>query len=172
MPRIHPDDQDHTECIHHKHEKVVPPEEAAAQFMDLCGLTPTVDSVNQLVEAFLPALRIMIERGYDPNGDTWIKTGWRGLVWNILGKAGRIRFHSWRNGDFDGDSAIDLINFGGFYYRLGNTGEPWGDWGDPGEVPDRIYRTEGAMSPSPDGWSSPDGEYVKKDGRWVRREEL
>jgi hypothetical protein len=116
-----------------RHKKIMTTREAAEQFMEMCGLEPTPDSVNQLIEAFLPALRIMCERGYDPNGDTWIRKGWRGLVCDILGKAGRIRYRSWLQNKFDRDSAMDLINFAGFYVRLENQGAPWGDWGGPAQ---------------------------------------
>lgn len=105
--------------------------QAAMQFMSSCGLEPTSDSLDQLTFAFLPALRIMCERGYDPNGQTWKRKGWRGLVCDILNKAGRLKFHSWTNNDFDPDSAADIINFAGFYYRMQNEGAPWGEWGEP-----------------------------------------
>jgi hypothetical protein len=101
-------------------------------YLEACGLKPTPDAIAQLRDAFLPALQIMCERGYDPDGQTWKGKGWRNLVRDIMNKSERLRFHSWTNSRFDKDSAIDLINYCGFYVRLENQGEPWGTWGAPG----------------------------------------
>lgn len=106
--------------------------DAAYDFIKKLGVEPTPDAIDQLSGPFSIALRLMCERGYDPLGSTWATKGWKGLVHDILNKAGRIKYHSWRNNDFDGDSAIDLINFTGFYYRLTNSGSRWGDLGEPG----------------------------------------
>lgn len=106
--------------------------DAAYDFLRKLGLEPTPDAIDQLSGPFAVALRLMCERGYDPIGDTWKTKGWKGLVHDILNKAGRIKYHSWRNNDFDGDSAIDIINFAGFYYRLANSGTKWGELGEPG----------------------------------------
>ena len=102
-------------------------------FLLNAGLEPTPDAIAQLRDAFLPALEIMCRRGYDPDGMTWKLRGWRGLVHHILDKAERFKFHSWNNSRHDRDSALDLINYCGFYVRLENQGEPWGTWGPPGE---------------------------------------
>lgn len=107
--------------------------EAAYDFMHKIGLDPTPDAIGQLAGPFAHALRIMCERGYDREGQTWRIKGWRGQVDNILDKAGRLRFHSWLHRRFDGDSAIDLINFSGFYWRMRNQGKPWGERGEPGD---------------------------------------
>jgi hypothetical protein len=107
--------------------------EAAYDFMHKIGLDPTPDAIGQLAGPFAEALRIMCERGYDREGRTWRDKGWRGLVHDILNKAGRIRFHSWSHSRFDPDSAIDIINFGGFYWRQRNNGPRWGTWGEPGD---------------------------------------
>lgn len=103
----------------------------AVQFIESCGLKPTPDAVDQLMHAFIPALQIMCDRGYDPQGNTWKEKGWRGLVHDILNKAGRLRSRSWLHDEFDKDSAIDMINFCGFYVRMKNEGKPWGTWGEP-----------------------------------------
>jgi hypothetical protein len=108
--------------------------DAAFLFMEACGLDPTPDAVDQLVEAFLPALTVICRRGYDPNGKTWRKGGWRGLLHELRKKTDRLLHRSWLAGRFDPDSALDLMNYGGFYYRLKNQGEPWGDLGEPGSA--------------------------------------
>jgi hypothetical protein len=107
--------------------------EAAYDFMHKIGLDPTPDAIGQLAGPFAEALRIMCERGYDREGRTWRDKGWRGLVHDILNKSGRIRYHSWLHSRFDGDSAIDGINFNGFYWRQRNQGPRWGTWGEPGD---------------------------------------
>jgi hypothetical protein len=58
--------------------------------------------------------------------------GWKGLVHDIVDKAFRLRLRSWNRNEFDPDSAIDLINFAGFYVRLRNKGHKWGELGEPG----------------------------------------
>jgi hypothetical protein len=104
--------------------------EAAEDFLKYCGLDPTPDAVDQLVEAFLPALRIMIERGYDPSGKTWRDGGWRGLVYELRKKIDRLWYRSWLGRQFDKDM-YDVINYAGFYIRLKCHGEPWGTKGEP-----------------------------------------
>jgi hypothetical protein len=107
---------------------------AAISFLDECGIIPNPDAVDQLVTVFLPALSIISSRGYDPDGQTWREGGWRGVLFEIQKKARRLWFRSWRNGQYDHDSAIDMINYLGFYIRIGSEdGEPWGQWGNPGE---------------------------------------
>lgn len=105
---------------------------AAYEFMRKLEFNPTPDAISQLAGPFALALQIMCERGYDPEGGTWQTKGWKGLVHDILNKAGRLKFNSWRNNRFDADSAIDLINFSGFYWRLRNEGSKWGELGEPG----------------------------------------
>jgi hypothetical protein len=107
--------------------------EAAYDFMRRIGLEPTPDAIGQLSGPFAHALAIMCTRGYDREGTTWRNgLGWRGLVNNILDNADRLKWHSWDHRDFDGDSVIDMINFGGMYWRLGNKGPAWGKRGEPG----------------------------------------
>lgn len=107
---------------------------AAERFLTDCGLPPVPDAVDQLAEAFLPALQIICERGYHPEGNTWREAGWRGILTDIKKKANRLWYRSWVKGGFDDDSARDIINFAGFYLRLGNQGKEWGEWGDPSSV--------------------------------------
>lgn len=113
--------------------KVVPqdPHDAAYTFFRLVGIDPTPDAVAQLADGFLPSLRIMCERGYDPEGASWKEGGWRGLVWEILKRARRLRWYSWEHNNFHADTARDIINFAGFYLRMECKGEPWGEDGEP-----------------------------------------
>jgi hypothetical protein len=106
--------------------------DAAHDFIHGLGVDPTPDAIDQLAGPFAECLRIMCERGYDPEGTTWASKGWKGLVHDILNKSGRLRYNSWRHNRFDADSAIDMINFAGFYWRLKNKGSKWGDLGEPG----------------------------------------
>jgi len=104
----------------------------AYDYIKSLGVEPTPDAVEQLAGPFAAALVIMCERGYEPDGSTWRSKGWKGLVHDILNKAGRLKFHSWRHNRYDPDSAIDLINFSGFYWRQKNKGSKWGELGEPG----------------------------------------
>jgi hypothetical protein len=107
--------------------------DAAHEFLERCCLTPTPDAVDQLVDAILPALRIMCERGYDPEGGSWRESGWMGQMAEIRKRASRLVHHSWRHGRFDFGDAVDMINYCGFYLRLEGKGKPWGEWGEPGD---------------------------------------
>jgi len=104
----------------------------AFTFIRSLGCDPTPDAIGQLAGPFAECLRIMCARGYDPEGHTWRSKGWKGLVHDILNKAGRLKYHSWHNNKFDPDSALDIINFAGFYWRQENKGSKWGDLGEPG----------------------------------------
>jgi hypothetical protein len=107
--------------------------DAAYEFLDRCALTPTPDAVEQLIDAFLPALRIMCERGYDPQGGSWRESGWMGQLVEIRKRASRLVHNSWRHGRFDQNNAVDLINYAGYYLRIKGEGKPWGSWGEPGK---------------------------------------
>lgn len=100
-------------------------------FLREMGMEPTTDALAQLAIAFVPCLRIVSERGYHPEGNTWREGGWRGIMTDIHKKAQRLWYRGWIRGQYDGDSATDLINFCGFYIRQGNQGKPWGEWGSP-----------------------------------------
>lgn len=104
---------------------------AAVEYLDRCSVKPTPEAVAQLTEVFLPALRIVAERDYDPNGATWREGGWRGLLGEMRKKFGRLWYRAWKHGRYDHDSAIDMINYLAYYVRLHHEGEPWGEWGDP-----------------------------------------
>jgi hypothetical protein len=105
--------------------------DAAFDFMKAIGLDATPDAISQLAGPFSEALRVMCTRGYDREGLTWKRRGWRDLVYKIMDKTNRLKFHSWFHSHFDGDSSIDLINFSGFYWRMENEGLPWGETGAP-----------------------------------------
>lgn len=127
-----------------KHEADTPEmttRDAAFSFMQSCGIDPTPDAVGQLVEVFIPCLRIMSERPYDPDGSTWRAHGWRGCLWSAKGKMERLWFLAWRRGIIHEDSAADAINFLGFYLRSIHNDPPWGEWGPPGhrEVEDPPF---------------------------------
>jgi hypothetical protein len=106
--------------------------DAAFDFIKVLGVNPTPDAIDQLAGPYALSLMIMSTRGYAPDGSTWRSKGWKGLVLDILNKAGRLRYRSWRHDEFDGDSAIDLVTFGGMYWRLRNKGTKWGELGEPG----------------------------------------
>jgi hypothetical protein len=108
--------------------------DAAYTFFDQVGFMPTPDAVCQLVEVFLPCLAIMCERPYDPHGRTWREGGWRSQLVDIRKKFKRLWYHGWLQGKFVLDHPQDMINYLGFYIRLANEGEPWGDWGSPGSI--------------------------------------
>jgi hypothetical protein len=115
--------------------KAVDPIEAQAEaFIRRCGLTPTQDAIEQLAFAFLPALQVMCdpERDYPQDGSLWKGTGWRGLLIDIRKKFGRLWYRGWKQGRFFADDPLDLMTFLGMYYRLANSGEPWGEYGEPG----------------------------------------
>ncbi len=106
------------------------PQNSAENFLKECGLDPTPDAVGQLAEVFLPCLRIVCERGYDPNGGTWRPAGRLGMLTEVRKKFDRLWDRAWKNGKNHDDSAIDLINVLGFYLRADR--ERFGDWGEPG----------------------------------------
>jgi hypothetical protein len=106
-------------------------QEAAAVFLASAGLKPNQDAIDQMIEAFLPALSVMCSRDHSPDGDTWRRAGWKAQLYEIMKKTARLRYRSWVNNRFDDDSPIDLINYSGFYYRMQCKGEPWGESGDP-----------------------------------------
>jgi hypothetical protein len=66
----------------------------AQRFMDDMGMVPTPDAISQLVEVFVPCLRIMCERGYADDGSTWQAAGRLGILADIRKKFTRL----WRDG--------------------------------------------------------------------------
>jgi hypothetical protein len=108
--------------------------DAAYDFIKTLDVTPNDDAISQLSGPLAVALMIICERGYstNPGAETWRLRGWKGMVHDILDKAYRLRFRSWFRSEFDSDSAIDLINFAGFYWRMRCEGAKWGELGEPG----------------------------------------
>jgi hypothetical protein len=103
--------------------------DAAHDFIKALGLEPTPEAISQLSGPFAECLRIMCERGY---GGLWRSKGWKGLVHDVLNKAGRLRYRSWLRNEYNPDDTIDIINFAGFLWQTGNNGPKWGELGEPG----------------------------------------
>ena len=91
------------------------------------GYTP--DSVGQLVEVFIPCLRIMTGRPYEPTGALWRRAGILGIIWDVRKKFERLWYRTWTEGNRHDDSGFDLINFTGFLLRS----DPDSRFGDAGE---------------------------------------
>lgn len=92
----------------------------------------TPDAVAQLVDAFVPCLRIMIERDYRPNGATWQRAGRKGLVRELLKYTDRLHDRDWLGNTPDRGSAEDMVNYAGMYMRACKDGlDNWGFWGEP-----------------------------------------
>jgi hypothetical protein len=104
---------------------------AAYSYLKAVGLDPTPDAIGQLSGPFTAALEIMCKRGYSPDGSFWKIRGWKGIVQHIMDNAFRIRYHSWRASRFYPNGALDMMNFAGFYYRMGCEGDKWGELGPP-----------------------------------------
>lgn len=106
---------------------------AAYEYLKAVGLEPNSDAVGQLSGPFTDALDIICTRGYSPDENYfWKLRGWKGLVHDILDNAFRLRLFSWERNEFYENGAVDIINFAGFYLRLHNKGDKWGDLGEPG----------------------------------------
>ena len=95
----------------------------------------TPDSVGQLVEVFVPCLRVMVERGYEPTGALWRKAGVLGIIWDVRKKFERLWFRTWTQGKRHDDSGFDLINFTGMLLRA-DPDSRFGDAGEPAGAPD------------------------------------
>lgn len=106
-------------------------QDICVQFMQNFGLDPTPDAIDQLRNVFVPCLRIMCERGYNPEGATWREGGWRSQLVDIRKKFTRLWQHGWLEGKFVLDHPLDLINYTAFYARIAMSGKPWGEWGEP-----------------------------------------
>jgi hypothetical protein len=94
------------------------------------------DTVAQLVEVFLPCLKIMVDHNW---GELWRKAGFNSLMVHTGSKFERYWERTWIQGKRHADSGFDAINFLGFTLRAdpddiwGTRGKPaWGDEG-PGE---------------------------------------
>jgi hypothetical protein len=108
--------------------------DAAITYLEAVGLDATPDAVEQLNLVFRRCLTIMCHRGWDPEGGTWRQAGALGALADCRKKFMRLWERAWRNGARHDDSAIDLINYLGFYLRSDPQSEVrWGEWGEPGE---------------------------------------
>jgi hypothetical protein len=104
--------------------------QAANDFLRICDVTPTPDAVDQLVEVFLPCLKIMCERPWSPDGSTWRRSGILGAMTDAKKKWERFWERTWKHGKRHDDSGYDLINYVGFIMRS-EPGSGWGEWGPP-----------------------------------------
>ena len=102
----------------------------ASTFLEDMNMTATPDAISQLVEVFVPCLRIMCERPWDPNGKTWRKSGRLGVLSDARKKWERIWERLWIHGKAHDDSVYDAINYMGFVLRSEDS--DWGEWGAPG----------------------------------------
>jgi hypothetical protein len=103
--------------------------DGAETFLRTCGLEPTPDAIDQLVEVFVPCLSIMCSRPWSPDGATWRKAGRLGALADTRKKFERLWERAWKNGKRHDDSGFDLINYVGFYLRADQP--RWGGWGEP-----------------------------------------
>lgn len=112
------------------------PFHAAANYMRAVGLDPTEDAIEQLVGPFTVCLRIMCERGYEPSGQLWKRSGVLGVLTDVQKKFDRFWYRTWTLGRRHDDSGYDLINFTGMCLRQ----EPdsrFGEWGEPAQKDER-----------------------------------
>jgi hypothetical protein len=84
------------------------------------------DAVGQLVEVFIPCLRIIIEHDWD---ELWRKGGLLSVMDDVYKKFERYWLRTWNQGKRHDDSGFDLINFTGFSLRA----DPHSRWGERGE---------------------------------------
>jgi hypothetical protein len=104
----------------------------AQTFLEEMNLTATPDAISQLIEVFVPCLRIMCERGYASDGSTWQEAGRMGILCDVRKKFTRLWRDGWTLRRIVRDHALDLINYVGFYLRANDPG--WAEWGEPGTV--------------------------------------
>jgi hypothetical protein len=107
-------------------------EVAATEFLRAAGLKPNADAVDQLVYAFLPALKIICTRPHAGDGSSWKLGGWRGMLYEIIKKTQRVKEQDWFHEMGAVHEAVDLINYWGFYMRGRSILTRWGSTGDPG----------------------------------------
>ena len=112
--------------------------EAASAFLADVGLKPNKDAIDQLAEAFLPALRIICERDHAGDGSTWKQAGWKAQLHELFKKVDRLNYRDWQRTAIEPGEALkeapDIINYVGFYFRGRLAGIPaWAKWGRPSE---------------------------------------
>lgn len=113
-------------------------EEAALEFLGaMFGIPPDSipdDAVEQLLDAFLPALQIMVERaGNQGYNGLWRQFGWRGVLYECRKNMGRLWAGYWLSDEGGSkDHAVDLLNYVGFFLRGRQENLPeWGEIGAP-----------------------------------------
>jgi hypothetical protein len=126
---------DEIKCQHGIKEPsaIIGPQEEAAEFLRAIGLPENADAIDQLARVFVPCLTIMCERGnHSPEGNSWRRSGWKAQLHEVFKKVERLRWASWLHSGTDTDSAIDAINYLGFYVRGKEDGiDAWAHWGRP-----------------------------------------
>jgi hypothetical protein len=85
------------------------------------------DTVAQLVEVFLPCLKIMVDHDW---GELWRKAGFNSLMVHTGSKFERYWERTWIQGKRHADSGFDAINFLGFTLRA-DPNDIWGVRGKP-----------------------------------------
>jgi hypothetical protein len=109
-------------------------EEMTRAYLEGCGLDPSDDAVNQMLEVFLPATALMCGRS-SLRGEIWKQSGWRGALYESRKKMHRLWYSWWEGDGADDDSALDLLNYVGFSMRARKAGIPaWGEYGDPSDL--------------------------------------
>jgi hypothetical protein len=101
-------------------------------FLKMCGLDPTADAVDQMIEVFIPCLRIMCERPWSKKVSTWRNGGRLSVLGDLRKKFERVWYRYWLCNRPHPDSIFDLINYAGFVLRSAD--DRWGSWGEPGSV--------------------------------------
>ena len=91
------------------------------------------DTVAQLVEVFIPCLRIMVEHNW---GELWRQAGFNSLMVHTWSKVDRYWERTWVQGERHMDSGLDAINFLAFTLRA-DPADIWGTRGKPAWGRDR-----------------------------------
>lgn len=85
------------------------------------------DAVGQLVEVFLPCLKIMVDHNW---GELWRGAGLQSIMDQMKSKFDRYWERTWIKGERHDDSGLDLINLAGFTLRS-DPDNIWGNRGKP-----------------------------------------
>jgi hypothetical protein len=114
-------------------DKVLLTEAFIANFFDMEAPIDR-DIIDQLMYGFMPSIQVMVSR-FNKRGGGWRQSGWKGALFETRKKLERLWLSCWVNGDCDDkDSAVDMLNFAGFFIRGKLYGlEPWGEYGQPKE---------------------------------------
>lgn len=85
------------------------------------------DVVGQLVEVFIPCLRIMVDHDW---GELWRGAGLQSVMDQLKSKFDRYWERTWTKGERHADSGFDLINIAAFTLRQ-DPDNIWGNRGRP-----------------------------------------